>query len=94
MGEILQIEYRCGQPVKHHGRILTPFNRVVSLRFAGRSFGAVWNKPSSLLVQQPDGSEQILPIPDPTRRTMIVILASGLFIWLIARLWVVRRHAV
>jgi hypothetical protein len=91
MPELFRIEYHSGRPVEHHGRTLIPFNRVVSLQPGGRSFGAIWNKPSSLFVRQPDGSEQILPIPDPTLHYILAILVVGLLTGLLVR-WMVSKR--
>jgi hypothetical protein len=89
MSSFWNVEYHSGDPIEHQGRRLTLFNRSVSFHLPGGIFNFVWNKPTSVLVSSPDGSEQILPIPNQTRRILIYMIAGylffGLFLWMITR---------
>ena len=83
---ILHIETQAGEPIQAGDLRITPFARSVSLRVPGFSGGLIWNRPSAVLVQSADGSEQVLPVHDTTRRQQLTILGAGLLagllIWL------------
>lgn len=83
MNKVFGIEFHSGKPIFHAGRTIIPFSRIVYLRVPGTNFAGIWNKPVSLLIQHPDGQEEIRPIPDPTRTTILAILAGALAFWLV-----------
>lgn len=85
MPEFFRIEHHSQPPIQHNQIRLFPFVRSVSLRFPGRAGGFVWSKPTSLLVVYPDGGEQVLSIPDPTLRFILLMLLSVLSGWLVFR---------
>jgi hypothetical protein len=72
MSEFFSIEYHSQPPIQHKQFRLIPFARSVNLRLPGQASGFVWSKPTSLLVVYPDGREELLPIPDQTRRFQVV----------------------
>jgi hypothetical protein len=37
-----------------------------------------WRRPSAVLVQYPDGTEEVITIQDPTRKAQIILLFVGL----------------
>lgn len=85
----LTIESRAGAPIQAGERRITPFVQVVSLKIPGLKGGLVWNRPQAVLVQEYDGTETVLPVPDITRQVQIFLLAAGLFAGLL--FWVRRR---
>jgi hypothetical protein len=86
---LLTIENRAGTPVQAGERRITPFVQVVSLQIPGLKGGLIWNRPHAVLVQEPDGTETVLPVPDITRLLQIFLLAAGLFAGLL--FWMRRR---
>jgi len=68
------------------GHRLIPFHQVVRVDFPGGWGGLVWNRPVSVWAMAPDGSEQVIPIPDVTRRALLAILGvvilAGILRWL------------
>ena len=86
---LLIIENRAGAPIQAGERRITPFNQVVKLQIPGLQGGLIWNRPHAVLVQDPDGTEMVLPVPDLTRQLQIFLLAAGLFAGLL--FWLRRR---
>lgn len=70
-------EIWAGQVIEKHGRSILPFSRVYRLTAPGHTVGFVWNRPVSVQVTGEDGSRQIIPIVDLTRRLQVVILLWG-----------------
>jgi hypothetical protein len=87
----LSVENRAGKPIKHHGRRLILFSRSLTVTLPGSKARLIWNKPASVLVVNPDGGEQLIPIQDRTRRIVIIILACGLAGSLIIGMFARRR---
>ena len=85
----LTIENRAGAPIQAGERRITPFIQVVKLQIPGMQGGLIWNRPHAVLVQEPDGSETVLTVPDITRQLQIFLLAAGLFAGLL--FWMRRR---
>lgn len=74
------IETRAA-PTRQVGSLqITPFNEVWQFRAPGWQGGAIWNRPVSLLVNTEDGTEQVLPVPDPTRAAILKIAAYTLLV--------------
>lgn len=75
--------------VEFNGMRLTAFTRTWRLRlplpFPFIRQSADWSRPASLLVTTPDGQETVLPIPDPTRNLVWMLLAAGLLIGVVIR---------
>ena len=90
MRPLLQIETRSGSPYQAGGIRIIPFAQVARLDLPGIHGGMIWNRPSSVLAVYPDGSEQVIPVIDRTRRIQLALLGtglvSGLLIWLIDRI--------
>ncbi len=84
---LLHIETQAGQPIQAGNLRLTPFARATSLRWPNFPGGVIWNRPTAILVQSPDGSEVTLPIHDTTRRQQLTLLGVGLFAALLVRLF-------
>ena len=92
MPPLLSVEYRAAQPVRHAGLRIVPFMRIVRLRAPMGQAALRWTKPASVLVTHPDGAEQILQIPDPTRRFVICMALTCLTTWLLFRRLSKRRN--
>lgn len=85
----LTVENRVGAPIQAGERRITPFVQVVKVEIPGLHGGLIWNRPHAVLVQESDGSEIVLPVPDITRQLQIFLLAAGLFAGLL--FWMRRR---
>ena len=86
---IIQTETKAGEPIQA-GRVRAiPFSRVVRIQIPGLAGGVIWNRPTSVVVIDQDGEEQVFPVQDVTRQGQIAILAAGLLgsllIWLALR---------
>jgi hypothetical protein len=78
LNSVLRIETLTGQPIKVKDTQLRVRSQVVKLRFPVISGGLIWNRPIAVLVHTADGQDQILPIPDLTRTTVLALLVLSL----------------
>jgi hypothetical protein len=92
MPVIFNTETQPGQPVTTGGLRLLPFAQSVSLRLPGDRFGLVWNRPVSLLVTDADGREQVLDVPDPTRKIVWTLYGLMAFLAIVVVLWKTLRR--
>ena len=77
----------AGEP-RHAGSLrITPFNQTWQLRFPGLPGGLIWNRPTAVLVTDPQGQDQVLAVPDPTREAILKITGYTL-------LAAIRRQAL
>ncbi len=92
----LRMETRAGKTTQAGGRSLTPFSQALILSFPGMLGGLVWNRPVSVLVREPDGSEIVIPVVDRTRQIELALLGAvagfSLFI-LISRILLDRKSS-
>lgn len=86
----LQFEYKTGPQVETAHYRLIPFSRSLTLRNQQGNAWFVWNKPSAVLVEHPDGHEEILPVRDLTWQIigslLGVSLAGLLLFWVISQI--------
>ena len=90
--QLLSVEYQAAQPIVHAGLRIVPFMRIVRLRSPLGRAALRWTKPASVLVTHPDGAEQILHVPDPTRSFVICMAITTLATWLLFRSLSKRRN--
>jgi hypothetical protein len=76
-----------GPTVEAHNLRVTPRSRVLEFRTASAAF--VWQRPSSVLVQDADGTRRSLWIVDATRLAQIALLCGAMVLMLLSR----RSHA-
>jgi len=91
MAELLQIETRSGTPLTWNGARIIPFSRSVTIRIPGWQGGLIWNYPTSVWVQTPEGKEQVLPVQDITRQVILALLSATFGVWIITRILRNRR---
>jgi hypothetical protein len=88
-GPLFSNEVQAGEPYRLGETRLIPFMRSLRMNIRGGRSLFFWSRPASMLVVSPDGTEQVFPIPDLTRRVQWALLAAGLagatFIWLFGR---------
>jgi len=89
MTEFFDVEIQAGETVSMGNYSLTTFAQVIKITPPGMNGGFIWNRPVSVLVQTPDGSEGVLPVPDVTRQTIYRIIGIGLLSVVIT--WLLKR---
>ena len=86
---LIQLENRVGKPIKVGPYKIVPIEGSLQLQPPGMRGFFFWRKPSSVVVQYPDGSDEILEIPDITRQAQISLVSFALIfslvVWLIGR---------
>ena len=86
---LIQLENRVGKPIKAGPYKIVPIQGSLQLQPPGMRGFFFWRKPSSVVVQYPDGSDEILEIPDITRQAQISLVSFALIfslvVWLIGR---------
>jgi hypothetical protein len=84
--QMYAIEVNIGEPILYNGGRLIPFSRSRVFRCPWRHAVFIWNRPAAVLVKKDGGEEQVLPIPDITRRWQVGLLGGALvgvlIIWL------------
>ena len=86
---LLQLENHVNKPIKVGQYEIVPIEGTLQFQPPGMRGFFFWRKPSSLVVQHPDGSDEVLDIPDITRQAQISLVSFALIfslvIWLIDR---------
>jgi hypothetical protein len=86
---LIQLENRVGKPIKAGPYKIVPIEGSLQLQPPGMRGFFFWRKPSSVIVQHPDGSDEVLEIPDVTRQAQIAMISIAftisLLVWLFAR---------
>ena len=79
----IEWQTKTGKPITAAGRTIIPQSQALLIRFPFGGF--VWNRPSAVLVQYNNQTEQI-PIPDITRLIQAALLTAtlcfSLIVWL------------
>jgi hypothetical protein len=73
-----QIETKPEPPLQSEAFTLIPFTQRTGVQLPGREVRWLWQRPTSILVQRPDGSEEVIPVVDTQRNLLLAILAAGL----------------
>jgi hypothetical protein len=76
----LSMTTSAGEPINVGDVKVTPLARSLRLMLPHKAGGLIWNRPAAVLVQKPDGEEQILTVPDVTRQTLLGIALSTLVV--------------
>lgn len=83
-------ETRVGEPMSIGDTTIVPMAKSLRIQIPRLPGGLIWNRPVSLLVREPDGSEEVLHIRDITRRTQFGLIlgsiAGLLAVWFVQRL--------
>ena len=77
---LVQLENRVGKPIKAGPYKIVPIEQSFQVQPPGMWGFLFWRKPSSVVVQHPDGTDEVLEIPDVTRQAQIGILGIALLI--------------
>ncbi|HBX70993.1 MAG TPA: hypothetical protein DEH25_16865 [Chloroflexi bacterium] len=86
---LIQLENRVGRPIQAGEFKIIPIEQSLQFQPPGMRFFSFWRKPSSVIVQHPDGSDELLEIQDPTRQAQITLWGLALLIPFI--IWLVKR---
>jgi hypothetical protein len=78
MAPILTVENRAGQAIPLGSNTLVPIAQVWHLKLPWVQGGLIWNRPVSIVIQDGDQQEQILPIQDVTRQTIWLLFGLTL----------------
>ena len=79
---LVQLENRVGKPIKAGPYKIIPIEQSFQVQPPGMRGFLFWRKPSSVVVQHPNGTDEVLDIPDVTRQAQIGILGFALLITL------------
>jgi hypothetical protein len=83
---IIHTENRAGKPIDADGTILVPIEKSTRMQPPGMWGFLIWRRPASVVIQYPNGSEEIIQIQDSTRRAQILLIIIGVIgsvvIWL------------
>jgi hypothetical protein len=88
---LVQLENRVGNPIKTTTYKIVPIEQSLQVQPPGMRAFLFWRKPSSVVVQHPNGIDEVLDIPDVTRQAQISILGLAMLITLIFRLFTFLR---
>ena len=88
---LVQYENRVGRPIKAGPYKLIPIEQSFQLQPPGMWGVLFWRKPASIVVQHPNGTDEVLEVPDVTRQAQVSILGLTLFITLIFGLFTFIR---
>jgi hypothetical protein len=89
--KILIQETSAGEPVQVNNLTVYPVARSYRINIPGARGGVVWNRPLAVIVEDNQGTRQVLPVIDRTRRLQIAILGAGLVITLLT--WLIFRNS-
>ena len=87
---LIQLENRVGKPIKAGHYQIIPIEGALQFQPPGMRGFFFWKKPSSLIVQYPDGSDEVIEIPDITRQAQISLVSFALIFSLVA--WLIGRN--
>ena len=68
-----------GEPVVVGDVKVYPVARSYRINFPGNQGGILWNRPLAVIVEDSQGSREVIPVQDRTRQLQVGILLAGLF---------------
>ena len=74
---LVHSENRAGKPIRVADYHLIPIEKLLHIQPPGMWGVLLWRRPSSLVIQHPDGPDEVLEIQDQTRQAQIFLLAFG-----------------
>ena len=86
---LIQLENRVGKPIQAGEYKIIPVEQSLQVQPPGMWAFFFWRKPSSVVVEYPDGHDEILEIQDPTRQAQITLWALAFTIPFI--IWLIKR---
>lgn len=89
MNRGLKHEILAGKPISAGGRTIFPFMETWRLSEPGTHWAFTYSRPASILARTADGQETVLPVPDLTRRVILLLVAASIGATLM--MWIVTR---
>ncbi len=77
---LIHSENRAGKPVTVADYHIIPIERTLRIQPPGMWGVLLWRRPSAVVIQHPDASDEVIEIHDSTREAQIFLLALGLVI--------------
>lgn len=71
---LVELENRVGGPIKAGPYKIIPIEQSLQVQPPGMRCFSFWRKPSSVIVQHPDGRDEIIEVPDITRQAQISLI--------------------
>jgi hypothetical protein len=91
MGKIINQQTLIGTPIQAGKYEITPLVKRTCMQPPNYRWFFSWQRPKAVVVEVPGGHQEMLPIPDATRRAQFTLLGIGLLgsllIWLAFRKW-------
>ena len=88
MSDFLSVEIQSGKSITYEGHKLTPFAQTIKLQFPGINGGLIWNRPVAVLAEYDNGTREVIPITDVTRKAQFRLIGAGMVIVLTS--WLIR----
>lgn len=76
--KLIHTENRAAKPILVDDYSLIPVEKSSRLQPPGMWGVLQWHRPSAVVVQHPDGTDQVIEIQDPTRNAQIFLICIGL----------------
>jgi hypothetical protein len=92
MTPILTVENLAGPAIPYRSNTLVPFTQVWHLKLPWIKGGLIWNRPVSVVVQEADQQERIVPVQDITRQMLWLLFGLSLTSALLALLANPNQH--
>jgi hypothetical protein len=81
MGRLIHRETQAGMPITHRGLIITPFVETIRVQPPRYRGVVLWQRPTSIVVREPNGETSVLQVEDVTRNTLIRLFAFSLAVF-------------
>ncbi len=75
---LVKFENRVGKPIQAGDYKIFPIEKSLQVQPPGMWAFFFWRRPAKVLVEYPDGSDALLPIPDVTRQAQIALWGVAL----------------
>ena len=75
---LVKTEKLAGKPIQAGQARLIPIETAIRCQPPGMWGVLLWQRPTAVIVQHPDGVEEVLPIRDATRQAQLTLLGIGL----------------
>jgi hypothetical protein len=75
---LIHTENRVGKPIQVAGYQIMPIEKSTRMQPPGMWGALLWQRPAAVVVQHPDGSDEVIPIRDQTRKAQVILLGISL----------------
>jgi amino acid transporter len=75
---LIHTENRAGKPIQIAGYQFVPIEKSSRMQPPGKWGVLFWRRPSAVVVQHPDGTDEVIEIQDQTRKAQAILLGIGL----------------